>query len=98
MNTKTVTLSTPVARGESAVSSVTLREPSAGDMRGLNLSEVLQMNVAAMSRLIPRISDPGLAPDEVAALPGRDLVALSLAVVGFFFTEEQMQAEAQRPQ
>lgn len=98
MKTKTIILNKPVPRGETAIGSVSLREPSAGDMRGLNLSEVLQMNVGAMTRLIPRISEPGLAPDEVAALPGGDLVALSLAVVGFFFSEDQMAAEAARQQ
>lgn len=98
MNTKAVTLSKPVQRGDAAIASVTLREPMAGDLRGLNLSELLQMNVAAMTRLVPRITEPGLAPDEVANLPGADLVALSLAVVGFFFSDAQMAEEAQRLQ
>lgn len=96
MKTRTVTLNRPIQRGDTAIASVTLREPSAGDMRGLNLSEVMQMNVTTMSRLIPRVSEPGLTPDEVADLPGSDLVSLSLAVVGFFFTEAQM-AEVAHP-
>ncbi len=95
MKTKTVTLSQPVQRGDTTITCVTLREPSAGDMRSLKLTEVMQMDVATMQRLIPRISDPGLAPDELAALPGGDFVTLSATVIGFFFTEEQMQAEAQ---
>lgn len=91
MNTKTVTLTKPVQRGETTIAAVTLREPSAGDMRGLKLTDVLQMDVATMTRLIPRISEPGLAPDEVSALPGGDLVSLSGTVVGFFFTEAQIE-------
>lgn len=95
MKTRTVTLTRPVPRSEMTIATVTLREPSAGDMRGLKLTDVLQMDVATMTRLIPRISDPGLAPDEVSALTGGDLVTLAGTVVGFFFTEEQMTAEAQ---
>lgn len=93
--TKTVTLIKPVQRGEATIASVILREPSAGDMRGLKLTEMMQMDVATMIRLIPRVSDPGLAPDEVAAMGGADLMELSTTVIGFFFTEEQIQAEAQ---
>lgn len=94
MKTKTVTLTEPVQRGDTTIATVTLREPRAGDMRGLKLTDVLQMDFATMRRLIPRISEPGLAPDELDALPGGDFVTLSASVVGFFFTEEQMQAEA----
>lgn len=93
MKTKTVTLTEPVQRGDTTIASVTLREPRAGDMRGLKLTDVLQMDFATMRRLIPRISEPGLAPDELDALPGGDFVTLSGTVVGFFFSEE-MQAEA----
>lgn len=91
---KTVTLTRPVARGETTIATVALREPTAGDMRGLKLTEVLQMDVATMTRLIPRVSDPGLTPDEVAALFAPDLMALSGGVLSFFFTEEQVAAQA----
>lgn len=93
-DTKTVTLTKPVQRGDTTIASIVLREPSASDMRGLKLTEMMQMDVATMIRLIPRVSNPGLAPDEVAAMTGADLMALSTTVVGFFFTEEQIQTEA----
>lgn len=93
MKTKTVTLTAPVQRDDTTIASVTLREPRAGEMRGLSLVDVMRMDVGAMRRLIPRISEPGLAPDELDVLPGADFVTLSSTVVGFFATEEQLQAE-----
>lgn len=97
MQTKTVKLTAAItATRAEPVTAVTLREPSTGDMRGLKLTDVMQMDVAAMIRLIPRVSDPALAPGEIEALPGSDFVALASGVVGFFFTEEQIRQEAAR--
>lgn len=91
---KTVTLTRPVKRGETTIATVALREPTAGDMRGLKLSEVLLMDVSSMSRLIPRVSDPGLTPDEIADLSAVDLAVLFSQALSFFFTPEQMAAQA----
>ena len=97
MKTKLIKLSTPITAGrEVPVTSVILREPSTGDMRGLKLTDVMQMDVGAMLRLLPRVSDPALAPSEIEALPGTDLVALASGVIGFFFSEEQIAQEAVR--
>lgn len=97
MKTKLVKLTSPItgSRMEPVVS-VALREPSTGDMRGLKLTDVMQMDVATMTRLIPRVSEPALAPSEIEALPGSDFVALASGVIGFFFTEEQITQEAAR--
>lgn len=79
-----VTLSAPVARGEGQIAHVTLRAPRAGELRGLKLLDVMQMDVGALIRLVPRIAEPGLTEDEVAALPLADLTRLGVAVAGFF--------------
>lgn len=89
---QTVTLSIPVTRGDTKIATVTLRKPEVGALRGLKLTDVLQMDVSALERLLPRITDPALLPAEVAALDPADFLSLAGAVVGFFMGPEQQAA------
>lgn len=81
--TKTITLDQPIQRGESQIASVEMRKPAAGELRGLNLNDLLQMDVAALHKVIPRISSPTLTEAEVSALDPADLTQLGAAVAGF---------------
>lgn len=74
----------PIKRGETVISDVSLRMPDTGALRGLKLTNVLQMDVNTMQVLLPRVSEPALLPDEVAGLGPADLLVLSSEIVGFF--------------
>ncbi|WP_409269676.1 phage tail assembly protein [Pseudomonas sp. KCJK9044] len=76
-----VELDTPVKRGESTIAVVTLRKPSSGELRGIQLSDLLQMDVGALIKLVPRISL--LTEGEVRAMDPADLVAIGVKVTGF---------------
>ncbi|MEM8554394.1 MAG: phage tail assembly protein [Pseudomonadota bacterium] len=78
-----VTLATPITRGETTIAEVAVREPKAGEMRGLNQSEVYSMKTDTMIKLLPRITEPALTPDELADMPMSDFGNLSLTVVKF---------------
>jgi len=80
----TVTLTRPITRGETIITAVTLREPATGEMRGLKLLDVMQMDVGSLIKLIPRIADPYLTEAEVALLPPADIAVLGAATVSFF--------------
>jgi hypothetical protein len=80
----TITLDTPIKRGETQISTVTLRRPAAGELRGLKVADLLQMDVDANIRLLPRISDPTLTEAEAAGLDPADLTQIAAAVAGFF--------------
>lgn len=84
-----VSLHTPVKRGETEINEVALRRPMAGELRGLKLADVAQLDVGAMIELIPRISVPSLTGDEVAALDVADLTALSIEVGSFLVPKPQ---------
>ncbi|ABA80958.1 phage tail assembly protein [Rhodobacter sphaeroides] len=84
------TLLQPLKRASGDIASVTVRKPDVGSLRGLKLTDILQMDVTALSRLLPRITEPALLPDEVAALDPADFLGLSAAVVGFFATAEMV--------
>lgn len=77
-----VKLSKPIKRGEKEIKEVTLREPTAGELRGLDNFDLMRMNVTAHRTLIPRISD--ITANEFDQLPPRDLIALQTEVVSFF--------------
>ena len=85
----TVTLDTPIKRGNGFITEVTLRKPSAGELRGVSLAELLQMKVDALQTVLPRITQPMLHKHEMHALDPADLVNLGTVVVGFLLTKEQ---------
>ncbi|MCZ3533095.1 phage tail assembly protein [Klebsiella variicola] len=78
-----VILDTPVQRGVTSIREVVLRKPQSGALRGLRLQAVMEMDVASMMTIIPRISSPELTPQEMAELDPADLASMSLEVVLF---------------
>ena len=78
-----VTLETPIQRGDTTIACVTLRKPKSGELRGLKLSELLATDVDAMLTLLPRITRPTLVAHELAALDPVDLTQLAGEVAGF---------------
>ena len=89
MKTTTVTLSSPVMRGETPVTEITLHEPNAGNLRGISLSDVLNMKTEAIVTLVPRISEPKLIESEMQKMGLRDLAMLGGGIANFFLTEEE---------
>ncbi|HAW49155.1 MAG TPA: phage tail assembly protein [Roseovarius sp.] len=87
-----ITLQTPVKRKDDQIKKVTLRQPSAGELRGLSLARLMQMDVSAIITVVPRISQPILDEAEVAALGPVDFAAIAQEVVGFFFSEADRKA------
>lgn len=79
----TVTLDTPIRRGTTTIESITLRKPSSGELRGVSLSDLLNLDVASLIKVIPRISNPGLTAVEAAGLDPADLVAIGSKIIGF---------------
>lgn len=87
---KTITLETPLKIGDSEVTSITLRKPAAGELRGLNLTDLLQMDVSATIKLLPRISEPTLTEQHAAALDPADLTQIASEVAGFLLPKSAL--------
>lgn len=79
----TVALDTPIKRGTTEITSITLRKPASGELRGVQLVELLNMDVASLIKVIPRISSPGLTAPEASALDPADLLAIGSKIAGF---------------
>jgi len=84
-----ILLETPIRRGDQVISSLTLRKPDAGTLRGIKLADLLQMDVGALTTLLPRISTPTLTAADAAKLDPVDLVAIATEVGNFFLTKAQ---------
>jgi hypothetical protein len=78
-----VTLDTPIQRGEQTITAIELRKPLAGELRGVSLLELMQMDVQALRKVLPRISTPTLTDHEIGLLDPADLFQLGSEVTGF---------------
>lgn len=56
----TVKLDSPITRGDATITEIVLRKPQSGALRGTRLQAVMEMDVASMMTVIPRISTPTL--------------------------------------
>jgi hypothetical protein len=81
--TESVTLDAPITRGEQTVSEVTLRKPTAGELRGTSLNALVNLDVDALCKVLPRISSPTLTEFDVQQMDSADLVQLGVAFAGF---------------
>lgn len=93
-----IKLSRPIKRQSGVdITELTLREPSAGELRGLKVFDLLQADVDAVIKLLPRIASPTIIAQEAESLHLADLASIAGEVVGFFLNpEQQAQAEAIR--
>lgn len=80
---QTITLDTPLVRGEQVIEAITLRKPQVGELRGTSLSALVSLEVDALQRVLPRISTPTLTEADVAHLDPADLVQLGGAFARF---------------
>lgn len=80
---KKVTLDTPIVRGKEEIKEITLRKPNVGELRGLSMVDLLNMDINAVSTLLPRIGTPVISKEEVKQLDPADFVQLAGEVAGF---------------
>lgn len=79
----TITLDTPIQREGQTIAQLELRKPAAGELRGLSMLALLQMDVDALASLLPRISSPMVSKPEALQMDPADLLAVGVEVAGF---------------
>ncbi|TKC83453.1 phage tail assembly protein [Trinickia terrae] len=79
----TVTLDTPLVRGNQTIERIALRKPRSGELRGVSLSDLVSLDVVALTKVLPRISSPTLTEADVANIDPADLVQLGGLFAGF---------------
>ncbi len=93
-----IELAQPIKRGQTEVKEITLRRPGSGELRGLKLADLVQGDVNAVIRLVPRISQPTLLEQEVAALDAYDLTRCADEIAVFLQTPPQKPAAEASPE
>lgn len=81
--TVTVELDTAITRDGEKIEKVTMRKPMSGELRGLSLAEVLNLDVDSITKLVPRISNPTLSEQEVRNMDPADLTECGKEIAGF---------------
>ena len=94
-NEEVVELDTPIVRGEQSITSLTLRKPMSGELRGVALAELMQMDVSALRKILPRITTPTLSDIEVGRMDPADLVQCGVAVAGFLLQKRFKETDSQ---
>lgn len=85
---KDVVLDTPIKRGETVVSKVAVRKPNSGELRGTSVTDVLNMDVNALFKLLPRITTPALTENELMQLDPADLLQIGQEVSYFLLPKK----------
>ena len=92
--TETVELDSPIQRGKTTVSEIQVRKPKSGALRGVSLADVVQMDVQALTKVLPRITEPALTEPELRDMDPADLFQLG-NVVANFLLPKRLKAEAE---
>ncbi len=88
MSDATVRQHAPIdLRGET-VTELHLREPSTGELRGTQLSQLLAGDQVSVARVLSRICIPALTEAQIGAMSVRDFTACYAKLAGFFVGQE----------
>lgn len=82
-----VELKTPIKIGDDEVKTVSLRMPTAGEMRGVSLAMVLRMVPEDSAVVLSRICDPMLSVRELEQMNGADFLNMASELAGMLMGE-----------
>ena len=82
--TVTVRLDPPARIGGKQIDTIALRAFTAGELVGLDLTNLARLSVTEVAKIAPRISSPALTAEEVCGLAPHNYLALAGAVASFF--------------
>lgn len=91
-NEETITLDTPIIRGETPITTITLRKPASGELRGVSLIDLAQMDVLSLRKVLPRITTPTLTDIEIGRMDPADLLQCGVVVGSFLLKKSDREA------
>jgi len=78
-----LTLKKPLKNGKDKITEINIKSPNAGALRGLSLTDLADLKVDAILKVIPRITDPIITEEQAEALSFGDLIAVGGALAKF---------------
>ncbi len=92
---RTVTLDVPLMIGEQKIETVQVRKPASGELRGLTMMALSQLDYAALEALLPRITMPRLSKNDIGNLDPADFMQLGGEVMDFLLPKAAKAAVSQ---
>lgn len=89
----TITLETPIKRGETEITQLTINKPNSGALRGASLRGLLDFQTTDILKVAPRVTEPPITDHEAAMLDPADLLQIGAKVTDFLLTT-QVKTEA----
>ncbi|WP_034458936.1 phage tail assembly protein [Buttiauxella noackiae] len=89
-NESTVTLDTPVIRGNTTLAEITVRKPHSGALRGIRLQALIEMDVDSIMTVLPRVTTPALSKTELMLMEPSNLLQLAMALVTFLLPKSAL--------
>ena len=86
-NQAVIELDEPIKRGDGFITSLTVRKPKAGALRGISLIELANLNVSALQIVLPRITEPTLTAHDVANMDPAALLTVGAEVADFLVSK-----------
>ena len=80
---RTITFDVPLMIGDLKIETVQVRKPASGELRGLTMMALSQLDYAALETLLPRITIPPLEKRDIAQLDPADFMQLGSEVMDF---------------
>lgn len=87
----TITLETPIQRGETKITEIKLRKPAAGELRGISMRSIIDLSVDSVLLLLPRISDPTLTDVECGRMDPVDIMQAAGVIASFFVPKQALE-------
>ena len=91
---KEIELSTPIINGTNEITKFSMRKPLAGDLRGIKLLNFIDADVDSLAKVLPRITIPALAEQDVYKMDITDLANVVLEISDFLKPKSANVAEA----
>jgi|LSQX01.3.fsa_nt_gb hypothetical protein len=82
-------LDSGITRGEKQIKELSLRRPTAGELRGLKILELINMDTDTLMKFLPRVTIPSINEAELNQMDPADFIKLSTESVGFLMPREQ---------
>lgn len=78
-----VVLDEPIKRGETTIDTLTVRKPKPGELHGLSLTALLNLEVNVLREALPRMTVPPLTKAEVGRMDPADFLQAGTELVAF---------------
>lgn len=90
---KLITLEEPIKRGDTEITEIQIRKPKVGELRGVSLSQLMQMDVSELTKIMPRITQPTLTAEEIQNMDPADLIQVAIEVA-YFLAPKALKTES----